>query len=922
MTACRNKARGAVVAALAGALTLGAAPVMALAVDGAGLMANDSAGVVRADVTYWSEPEAEYTYTGFGMGPVPKTIEVVNEDYEDVVSMLPANTADRVDGAFYFYYMALDGGTVDPGEVVYLDEKGNEKNVVGTQVRVGGSGEFCMPRNAGKYAVLVGQWHKGNGMGTWTYVRTADTFDIVGQPLDSATLCDGLDATDTEFNYTGVNGSTTVEKILERVNVSLDGYILDKGEDGLVRLELWEKGGDEALKGDIEISIGKTYVVKVIGEDGKAFQGQSADKEFTLQRMDLSDAVIDGTVFDVASGEARPTKDTIYQKAVAAINGITTDQTADDHINWNGMDPLDEDNQRTRLHLVFVSSPKDNQTSGKDEGKGEYTFRLVADDDNPNVTGSKEFTVYYADYEADFDFGNGGLEQADGSFVVDLSQKKVDEFDVGDITATFDWQTSSTPATIDEDNIDVTVTDDEGNVVEDMSAPGTYYVQATVDYEFDNDNKEATPDSVVYGTATRKVVVKHAVKEATDVFVSYKNDNVESWDIDTYTGSDLSGNFSVKVMVANGTVLEEGKDYTVSFKRVQADGRVVDTDTIVDAGVYKLVINGVTFTDGAFDFTFFVHPVVIEDVTSDAPYTVKVKDPNSHPWWPTYTEHGAYGYTGDVITPAFSYENADGDSVALDASLYDVQYVRDVDGDGKGERGEFKDLGVYDAHLTTAEGVTNYFVDASLTLEITDTKVFADVPNNEWYSEAVYDAAKLGYMTGYGDTRFFGPADSIKRGDVAVVLYKMAGLYRDDTSTDHPDTGYETPFSDVDMNDYWAEAIQWAARLGIVSGDGGADTFRPNDPVTREELAKMLYRFMELQGKTGEVDADAVLGEYEDESSVSDWARTYVAWLVDQEVMGQNSGLEGNKVISRAEVAAMTVRLQPNGQLNGDEFLL
>ena len=77
MTACRNKARGAVVAALAGALTLGAAPVMALA-DGASLMATDDAGVVRADVTYWSEPEAEYTYTGFGMGPVPKTIEVVN----------------------------------------------------------------------------------------------------------------------------------------------------------------------------------------------------------------------------------------------------------------------------------------------------------------------------------------------------------------------------------------------------------------------------------------------------------------------------------------------------------------------------------------------------------------------------------------------------------------------------------------------------------------------------------------------------------------------------------------------------------------------------------------------------------------------------------------------------------------------------
>ena len=130
MTACRNKARGAVVAALAGALTLGAAPVMALA-DGASLMATDDAGVVRADVTYWSEPEAEYTYSGFGMGPVPKTIEVVNEDYEDVVSMLPADKAQRDDGAFYFYYVALDGtdsaGLSD--RITYIDAKGNEIDV-------------------------------------------------------------------------------------------------------------------------------------------------------------------------------------------------------------------------------------------------------------------------------------------------------------------------------------------------------------------------------------------------------------------------------------------------------------------------------------------------------------------------------------------------------------------------------------------------------------------------------------------------------------------------------------------------------------------------------------------------------------------------------------------------------------------------
>ena len=207
--------------------------------------------------------------------------------------------------------------------------------------------------------------------------------------------------------------------------------------------------------------------------------------------------------------------------------------------------------------------------------------------------------------------------------------------------------------------------------------------------------------------------------------------------------------------------------------------------------------------------------------------------------------------------------------------------------------------------------------------DVANSIAFQDVSSGQYYTQAVEWVADEGLMTGYDDGTFFGPADSIKRGDVAMVLWKMAGRPEVDESGDSYDetTGFVTGFSDVDGNLYYAEAIAWAHRLDIISGDDNATTFRPDDNVTREELAKMLYVYSKLQDKTYDVDVDAVLSEYDDESTVSEWAREYVAWCVDMDVMGQDSGLKGNQAISRAEVATMAVRLQPEGKLSPSDFI-
>ena len=175
----------------------------------------------------------------------------------------------------------------------------------------------------------------------------------------------------------------------------------------------------------------------------------------------------------------------------------------------------------------------------------------------------------------------------------------------------------------------------------------------------------------------------------------------------------------------------------------------------------------------------------------------------------------------------------------------------------------------------------------------------------------VYTAADNGWMTGFDGTNLFGPDQDIKRGDVAVVLWKMAGKpnFSDDENWYTEDGGWKTGFDDVDGNKYYAQAIAWAKAAGLVTGDTGTGMFRPDATISRQELAAMLARYAAKCGEDTAVDADAILGEYEDADTVSEWAEGDVAYLVSTGVMGSDSPLRGADPITRAEVATMVVRL-------------
>ena len=852
MTACRNKARGAVVAALAGALTLGAAPVMALAVDGGAalLTAGDLEDIAGGAITAYTDQDGDECTTEFVANGKPQYVVPT-----EVTTKLGSVLDVQEEGLSVTYYEASEGNAVTD---IWLDDEDGEPIYV-TGVNASDI------KDAGTYYVAVGLNGEAHA-NQRAYVK----FTIVNRSLKDAVVT-GKTKDDTTLYYTGANQSINAGD----VNVYVGDAKLEPGTD--YTFELFRKGG--AASGVVLNEAGD-YVLRLTGKSAD-YKGSVVEIPVKVNPIDLSVASI------VLNGDQDATSGTVTPTSIDTIDGnkVSDGKLGDAVISFE-----------------FVSAS--NGSTAPSTAKGAYTYKVSAKNADgtasANVINDAEVTVTRYDKAADFEY-DGKTWPAD-----------VEEFDASKVSVKggkedLDFEISYTK---EVNGKQVGVSEDE------ITLPGKYTAIVTV---ADDTYTYGGTESVTFEVAAKKVSVD-------DIFVTYDGDIVENSASDVYNGSDFLGRFSVKAFD------EDGEEVPAS----EFDVKVIDeatkdeVDSIVNKGTYTI---SVETKDGSM--------YAVDGADNSVKFTVNAVDTsgtgNADIRFAGTMAYGAdadktYLYTGEAVVPTFEYDlkvapyDTEKEWIALSDTSYKATYeVKDEEGNFK-KVDECVEPGDYRVTLKDSAKDANYNVSNRLEFKISDTKVFADVANNEWYSEYVYKAAStdFGYMKGYGEGVFFGPADSISRADVVQVLFNMAGQPGKDSkpegSTDADQT-FDLPYTDCDEGAYYAQALQWATKLGIVSGDEGKDTFRPTDPVTREELAKIMYNYMALQGETEDVDADAVLGEYEDESSVSAWAREYVAWLVEQGVMGQDSGLEGNKAISRAEVATMAVRLQPNGKLSGDDFL-
>ena len=172
---------------------------------------------------------------------------------------------------------------------------------------------------------------------------------------------------------------------------------------------------------------------------------------------------------------------------------------------------------------------------------------------------------------------------------------------------------------------------------------------------------------------------------------------------------------------------------------------------------------------------------------------------------------------------------------------------------------------------------------------------FADVNEGDWFYDSVRYVYENGLMNGTSGTAF-SPYLTTNRGMIVTVLWRLEGA---------PESGGAMPFADVPAGSYCHEAVAWAAEHGVVRGYTETE-FRPEAPITREQLAAILYRYGTYRGH--DMGADGDLSRFADQPS--GWAREAVAWAVGAGVLTGRSGgrLDPLGSAARAEAAVMLTR--------------
>ncbi len=169
---------------------------------------------------------------------------------------------------------------------------------------------------------------------------------------------------------------------------------------------------------------------------------------------------------------------------------------------------------------------------------------------------------------------------------------------------------------------------------------------------------------------------------------------------------------------------------------------------------------------------------------------------------------------------------------------------------------------------------------------------FTDCPA-PWYHEAVDFMVDAKLMNGVSEGKF-DPNGTMTRGMIVTVLYRMAGS---------PEVEAPSTFKDVEAGKWYADAIAWAQKNEVVNGYS-ADKFGPNDPVTREQIATILYRYENMPEAK-----EADMSKFSDTAKISAYAKDAMTWAVGEGILsGDNGKLKPTDNATRAEFACMIMR--------------
>lgn len=495
-----------------------------------------------------------------------------------------------------------------------------------------------------------------------------------------------------------------------------------------------------------------------------------------------------------------------------------------------------------------------------------------------------------------------------------VKNKKVKLTDDGKIPA------GTTVTVVKETYLDVTVTayDATSNTVS-MDIVPKYNLIAVA--KTGTDEKTVTLKSAQdakVGSTEVKVTLPDAFK-GKKVYINHNNGanlyvataNATTGEI-TFTTNGFSP-FTFALSNPNVVAEVNGNAYT-SFQ--DAVNAVANGGTIEIVGGNK----NYTATISGSSKTFTVKNTLDSDITVKVNNDSKTVGKNNGTQSFTYTKPSSGGSSGGSSSGKTTYKvttsavnnggvNASPSSAEKSAAItitlspdkgYKLDKLTVTDGSGKTVSTVKKSDTVYTFTMpASAVKVGVSYVKATETPS--ETK-FNDVSANDWFASAVDYVTGKGMMNGTADNTF-SPKANTTRGMVVTVLYRLEN---------QPSTSAAS-FTDVASGAYYANAVAWANANGIVSGYGSGK-FGPNDKVTREQLAAILYRYAQYKKYDVSVGEDTNILSYDDAQSISTYAIPAIQWACGAGVVTGKSGskLDPKGNATRAEVAAMLMRFCEN----------
>ena len=268
----------------------------------------------------------------------------------------------------------------------------------------------------------------------------------------------------------------------------------------------------------------------------------------------------------------------------------------------------------------------------------------------------------------------------------------------------------------------------------------------------------------------------------------------------------------------------------------------------------------------------------------------------------TYTGGGGGGYNPPVTYYTLRFETGGGSDIPSVRETYNAyidltQYVPTWRGHTfigwYSERGLINKVsGVYlTKDMTVYAG---WRVDENPNI---GANPFTDVSEKDWFYGDVMFVYENGLMLGTSKT-LFSPHGTATRGMMATILWRMEGS---------PAPKGKNSFTDVEAGKWYADAITWTAENSIFAGYG-KDKFGPDDPITREQLAAIFYRYADYKGYDLTVKGN--LDKFKDADKITDYAKTAMQWAVGSGLVKGKSGnlLDPQGTATRAEIAAMLHR--------------